>query len=487
MKFQDEGPGLQRRHRRTSRVRGSSPTGSTTAAVVKREGSSGSGILTPEIIAEDALAMMRSHVTSIDESLSPALIRKHFLSQQPRLFMDFTCAAFPTLYFHNRFRSTLSFPDYIIGHFGTRPYQDSAVCCLSAVYLAHLTKDARLLRASRHMYADALRKINRALDTDAALSDDVLSTVMMLVVFEMYAQTTRDAWVQHARAVKHMFLRRGAKRHMSGFGRSCYYAFRGFLVAHALYEGEPCFLDEAEWQDFATKVRAEDSKKPGEWSVFVDISEMIFMELVQCPRYVHEARAITQATPHRDVVALTGRIRQACANLRRLGDELLASVMYHFQQRQGIEVAPDGFVGPAPAMFPDTNPTLLLQGANTAIDTLEQILRTMKLDHAVHGDAAGTGSPRVLEEVFSPTPSADSTSETISASSEAATPENAPTLTLPFRIVSEIGRGPSHTEGKGGHRAVVWLDRIACSMGMLGAEIVEGDATLTTVVEAVEE
>ena len=68
----------------------------------------------PEVVAEEALQLMQTHVSSIDESLSPSLMQKLFLTQQPRLFMDFICAAFPTLYFHNRFRSEIAFPEYIM-------------------------------------------------------------------------------------------------------------------------------------------------------------------------------------------------------------------------------------------------------------------------------------------------------------------------------------------------------------------------------------
>jgi hypothetical protein len=470
-----------------------------------------SGALIPEVTAEEAFLLMQSHAGSIDENLSPSLIQKLFVSQQPRLFMDFVCAAFPTLFFHNKFRSAVSFPEYIMQNFNKRAHQDSAVCCLSAVYLASLTKDSRLLRASRHMYGNALRQVNKALDTDEALSDILLSTVMMLTIYEIYAQTTPDAWIKHARGVKQMFLKRGAKRHMSGFGRSCYYAYRGFLVAHALYEGIPCFLDEDEWQDFAAKIQEEDSKKPGEWSVFVNLSELIFMELVKCPRYVYDFRHLPPNTPPHERAALVSRIRESCEKLKRLNDELLASIMYHFQKKQGIEVNKDGFVGPAPSLFPDTNPTLLLQGATHCINALEKLLRSARVqeylsvtDHVGHGvdpvpESPESMSSRIEGEESLSTPSADSTCDTLSSGpsppaigDSSGVPTAQATFTLPFRMVSEFNRGPDQQGGS--HRPVVWLDRVACSMGMIGADIVEEEyvgkareGELETVVEVVED
>lgn len=370
------------------------------------------------------------------------------------------------------------------------------------------------------MYGEALRRINRIIDTDEALSDNVLSTVMMLMIYELYARTTPDAWVKHARGVREMFIKRGPKKHMSGLGRSCYYAFRGFMVAHAMHEGIPCFLDSEEWQNFAIKVQVEDAKKPGEWSVFVHISEIIFMELVKCPRYVHDIRQLSPNTPRHEIIPLVSRIRATCANLRSLSEELRASIMYHFQKKQGIEVDVNtGFVGPAPALFPDTNPTLLLQGALQCIDTLEKLVQTIKIDNvcitAAPEEAVSVGpimspppppgsSPsnsHATEDgsdcIFS-TPSADSTCETISSAHTSpqqgddimsSDSTKAATFTLPFRLVSEIGRGPvhghqhGHGESSGGHGAVVWLDHIACTMGMLGTDIVAEEQ----IVEVVEE
>ncbi|EED23339.1 cysteine-binding protein FliY, putative [Talaromyces stipitatus ATCC 10500] len=516
LKFQDEGPNLQRRHRRLSDRKSSNNDVEKKPSSDSNSSNSSSKAdpraMMPEVVAEDALLLMQTHVSSIDESLSPSLMQKLFMTQQPRLFMDFTCAAFPTLYFHNRFRSQIAFPEYIMENFHSRAYQDSAVCCLSAVYLASLTKDSRLLRSSRYMYGEALRRINRIIDTDEALSDNVLSTVMMLMIYELYARTTPDAWVKHARGVKEMMVKRGVKKHMSGFGRSCYYAFRGFLVAHALHEGIPCFLDDEEWQNFAAQVQQEDAKKPGEWSVFVHISEMIFMELVKCPRYVYDVRQLSPTTPRNVIMNLVARIRATCANLRSLSDELQASIMYHFQKKQGIEVNVNGFVGPAPSLFPDTNPTLLLQGATHCINTLEKVLGTIKIDNLAIQLAVGAtpevqahtspqsqsqSPPRLPSsppsatyshevsgtDYLSPTPSADSTCETISSNNSSprgpaddipstANPIKTHTFTLPFRLVSEISRGPvHHDKSSGGHRSVVWLDHIACSMGMIRTDV----------------
>lgn len=73
-----------------------------------------------------------------------------------------------------------------------------------------------------------------------------------------------------------------------GFARGCYIAFRGFLVATALYEGRACFLDEEDWLRFAGRIRAEDVRKAGRDARVVDVCERIWMEVVRCPRYFAE-------------------------------------------------------------------------------------------------------------------------------------------------------------------------------------------------------
>ncbi|KAJ9398077.1 transcriptional regulator family: Fungal Specific TF [Paecilomyces variotii] len=474
LKFQDEGPGVRRRLQSSSR--NPSSIRSKSSSRTRRGESSRSAT---QSIQEHAMALLRRHVadTSIDERVDSSLVRKSFINSQPQLFSDFVCAAFPTLYFHNRFRSGTdpSFPDYITQNFGTHTYQDASVCSLSSIYLAHLTKDPALLRASRQMYSLALKEVCKALDTEEAFSDNMLSSVMILSVYEMYAQTSRDAWARHSEGVKRLMLSRGVKGSESGFGRSCYYAFRGFLIATALFEDKPCFLDEEEWQEFAAKVRAEDSQKPGEWSAFVDISEPIFMELTKCPRYLSEARTLSTSTSSSPeaAIALVERVTETRNKLLVSVEELRTCIAAHSQRAQGISYRPGNFVGPVPEVFADTSPSLLLRGATSAVAALDQLLASIRIDIATGRRAP---SHRIYD-ITSPAASDETGSQTYSQASSPQSPssgDGAPrVMTLPFRIVSEISRGPSGTSDQSDPRAVIWLDRIASSMGMLGIQIVQ--------------
>ncbi|KAJ5168839.1 uncharacterized protein N7482_004433 [Penicillium canariense] len=475
-RFQDEGPSLKRRHRSAPRGRGrgastgpstpSTPSTASTASTATParrktvEEATGAAV----VVRDNAIALMRRHSSTVtlDESVSPSL---------PQLFLDFISASFPTLYFHNAFRagSDPGFTEYIVLNFGQNAFLDAAICCLSSVYLAHLTQDPALLRTSRRMYGISLGEVVRALSkNDQALSDNMVCTTMMLSVYEMYAQTSPDAWVVHSDAVRRLMESRGPALHESGFGRSCWIAFRGFHLATAVYQGKPCFLDQEEWQQYALRIMAEDAQKPGEWSAYAFISDKVFMEIAKCPRYISEARDILsgQVDAKRDISeGLMHRIHETSSKLQTLSTELRFCIAAHGQRQQGIIRRPGTFVGPVPEIFPETGPSLLFRGAEDIQETLRQLcerledqLRCRVIEDLSPESVAGTPPSEGSEGSPSPPSTSSKTSP------------------LPLRIYSELGRGPSQTSDRNDPRAVIWLDRVASSMGMLGTRIIHEDS-----------
>lgn len=446
---------------------GASPPARQIEALGPMERSDGGGTGAATVVRDNAIAFMRRHSASIalDENVSPSLVRKTFKAAQPQLFLDFISASFPTLYFHNRFRAGGSpgFAEHITMNFGKDAYLDSAVCCLSSVYLAHLTQDRALLRTSRKMYGLSLGEIVRALSIgDSGMSDNMLCTCMMLSVYEMYAQTTLDAWVVHSDAVRRLMESRGPRQLAVGVARSCWIAFRGFHVATAISQGRPCFLDQEEWQDFTIQLMAEDSTKPGEWAAYALISDKAFMEIAKCPRYISEARDIL-ASSTESVHAtenLMQRIGDTSRRLHILCSELRTCISSHAQRQQGITRRPGTFVGPVPEIFPETGPSLLLRGGENMQSTLCQLYDRLK----------GKLRCQVVENL-SPG-SGTSTLSDGSADSPSPRPVESDTMTLPFHIYSELGRGPSQTSDRNDPRAVIWLDRVASSMGVLGTKII---------------
>jgi hypothetical protein len=429
-----------------------------------------------DVVRGNALALMQRHsaLGGWDEKLSPSLVRKSLRAAQPQLFLNFISTSFPTLYYHNRFRSggALGFAEHIVMSFGQEAYLDSAVCCLGSFYLAHLTNDQALYKASRQMYSQSLSEVIRAIPkTEHAKSDSMLCTAIILSVFEMYAQTTPDAWVVHSDGAKRLMISRGPEAHESGFGRYCWIAFRGFLIATAIYEGKPCFLDEEGWQSLATKVRTEDCQKPGEWSAYGEISDLVFMEIAKCPRYISDTRDLLCAHPEPDSNAIRtflGRIQDTFSRLRSLVVELRSCITAHGERQQGIVQRPGSFVGPVPEIFPDTGPSLLLSGAENMLETLQQLSDRLGVRLRVtHIGDLSSGSHIAMP------PSTGGGSENSTYSS----PAVAQNLAIPFRIHSELGQGPKRTSDPQDPRAVIWLDRIASSMGVIGAKVLPADSS----------
>ncbi|CEJ56127.1 hypothetical protein PMG11_02349 [Penicillium brasilianum] len=432
--FQDEGPRLQKHYQKKLPNAGHSKS--------KHH---------PEAIPCNS--SIRSQVVtnlSIDERVYPALIQQCFISQQPRVFKEFVCAAFPTMFYHNEFRfgDGFTFPDWALKNFGTKPYFDASVSCLSAQYLAHLTGDPSIQHFSRQKYSQALAAIRQVLNSDEeASSDALLIAVILLSFYEMSTRTTQDAWVCHSRAVKHIMMKRGMTSHLSGAGRVCHFAYRPFLIAAAIYEGEPCFLGEDDWQDLAAILRAEDSQKKSEWSFYIDVYETIFIELVKCPKYMQEAREITSITSAKARL-LERRVAITCNQLRTLTDELRSLLASNNQRKLGILFR--GFIGPEPNGFPETSPSLLLSAAVNTLGILEQLLARLAMPVYVEEAAFPW-------EIVASSPNPQNTS-----------PSNASGPCLDFRLICELGEGIQ----KDDPRAFTWLDRVAGSMGLLGAKAI---------------
>lgn len=440
LQFHDEGPRLHKRYQKKCALVG--------ATIVETD---------PEaILSNGSSRKYTSTKDSIDERVLPTLVHQSFINQQPQVFKEFVCAAFPTMFFHNEFRfgDGFTFPDWVVKHFGSRRYYDAAVSCLSAEYLAHLTKDPRLQHFSRQKYAQALREIRHAFNSEDASSDTVLIAVILLSYYEMNTRTTPHAWLYHSRAVKQLMLKRGIDSHRSGVGRVCHFAYRPFLIAAALYDNEPCFLGDDNWQTLADTLRVEDAQKHSEWSFYINVYETIFMELVKCPGLIQEARQIVSVTAPKAVL-VAQQIQTTCNRLRTLSDELRSMLTSDSQRKQGIIFR--SFVGPEPNAFPETSPSLLLSAGVNAITILEQLLARL------------SASGYIMEESLS-------SSDVISCSSSpqsVSTPYSGGSL-LDFRLTCELGGGTR----KDDPRAFTWLDRIAGSMGLLGAEIVYDDAVV---------
>ncbi|EDP54104.1 conserved hypothetical protein [Aspergillus fumigatus A1163] len=464
-RFQDEGPALQRRHQSRSQSRRPAVVRNNAIAMMRQTRSEDP--CSSSAAAAAAAAQSQTHLHQMQLQMQMQL-------QQPHLFASFLHSAFPTLYTSNIFRAH-NRPDFL-AHVassyasGAAPYLAATLACLTSIYTAQFSPDpAQHTRRSRQLYAHALTHVVAALHSPAALSAPLLATIMMLAVYEMYARTSPDAFVVHVDGVRRIMLARGPGLHFPddkdkdtdtdnnnnnnhppasaiadaadadadadadasgegpGFARGCYIAFRGFLVATALYEGRACFLDEEDWLRFAGRIRAEDVRKAGRDARVVDVCERIWMEVVRCPRYFAEAlpegrpgtvpEGVDAGLDEGLDEGLAARVRATRSRLVRLVDELRVVLGGSGRGRE------------------ETGPGLLLQGAEDMVAALESLLVWLRGGSGRRRRRGGGGG---------------------------------------FRVVSDFQRGVSSASSEA--LPVTWLDRVASSMGVIGLKVIWEDS-----------
>ena len=285
-------------------------------------------------------------------------------NNQRRLFVEFLATAFPTGWAHVGTRLMASEGDdgsrlqaQTARLCGGRGFQATATACLTGIYVARARGSAGMEGTSRRLYARALREVERGLDcAETAMSGVMVGAVMMLAVYEMYARTSADAFVVHVEGVERVMVGRGARAHERGLARSCYLAFRGLLVATAVFEGRGCFLEGEEWVRLARRVGEEDSHRcGGGWGRFVMMYEEVFAQVVRVPGYLEEARRVRSESAERELVR---RMRETRAQLR----ELVAAM--------------DGWAGSSGR---DSATSLLVRGAGSAVALLEALLGRLRV------------------------------------------------------------------------------------------------------------
>jgi hypothetical protein len=266
---------------------------------------------------------------------------------------------------------------------------------------------------------------------------------------------------------------------MSGFGRSCFYAFRGFLIAHAFADCQQCFLDQDEWQEFAFRVRKTVPLVAGDNPAVMDTLDRIFVQLAKCPGYISETRKVTLMTPEKEVMSLCERISATCAELEALADDMQSFIAVLSQGQQDLSASKDDFVGPIPDLASGNTRSYILMGTGSTIATLKKLLGVLQSRRLsgtiVTGLLASSAEINCSDQNESVT---GNKALLCSKGSTLATQRVPSTLILParsFRVVSDAILGPSHTVGTAPIHEIAWLDRIASSAGMIGADIIYED------------
>ncbi|KAJ5174170.1 uncharacterized protein N7482_000047 [Penicillium canariense] len=326
------------------------------------------------------------------------------------------------------------------------------------MYAGSRHNDPHYLDAGRELYSSAMRGLSRTLNNvSKATSDETLATAITLAIYEMHSCTSEDGWMHHAAGIRALMQLRGPEMHLDGFGCALYIAFRNTLVTSALVNGDECFLEEPKWQALNEHIAAENAKQPDS-SVYTDITERAFREIVKLPGFVKQMRNIQGASLHmqkrRRPVLLRG-ILATRASLRGIHTEFSMTVS---TLRAGREPKTD-FIGPIPYHFFDGFSTLSMQGIRSGILLLNYLI--ILLDPSQR--PAAEAENRIVTHRMQAARGSGSR-KSFDQSSPPITPPGSPGrphLMIESRVTPETRQPPTSD----------WMDRLATTMGMEGVRI----------------
>lgn len=392
---------------------------------------------------------------SIDERIIPSLVTKSIGKQQPVVFGSFVLTAFTRWFGLNRYRVHMPWTAYIAQHGGQSPAFDAAIFCVNAIFMGQKHSNTTLQRSSREVYSKALRLFGgRIRDADMMKSTESVSITIALSLFEAYSRTNPDSWAHHAAGTAMLMEHRGPKAHLTGFDRCLYLSFRSFLVAEAFVRGKRCIFELPEWQAHIDQVRIEDMASPrvdGPISLFIDLQDRIFKEVVKVPGLLVQARQLPAADdpPHARQV-LSAQVLRSSQALYTLSAHLrLAAAVQSYQWYNGSAVNKKKmpFIGPIPSTFPQEFANSVLCGADHCLFILRLLLDHLESDEvrATHGKSDDV-------QIADP---------------------------LPFRFVSRLSLDKSRMAGSDIHELEKeipspdkWLDVVAASMGLEAFDVI---------------
>ncbi|KKA18086.1 hypothetical protein T310_7970 [Rasamsonia emersonii CBS 393.64] len=499
-KFQDEAPALKQRYRAASKASSRSSTASSSAALAlsrsspsseeedrpgcrddRRREADDSLFPHPRLVGRTNVRY-KPVLLSIDEGVSPSLAVQAISAQQTQIYANYVLTAWPCLFKCTETQVPINWVQFVSSRGSGLPRSpfDAIVRCITCTYMGLLHDDQRLVDIGRFMYIKALRMVAaRLTNLAAAKSDEVVATAILLSVYDMSLGTTADAWLKHSAGIAELMRLRGPEAHIGGFGRAIYIAFRGFLVTAALLNGEACFLERPEWQQLSETIGADNAKQPDS-SLFTDIAERAFREIVKLPGFVKRVQDLWELPAKKQAQlrpALVQNITACRATLRGIHTEFGIAVA-----TQGSRSSSDGseqdsqetrFIGPIPYDFFDGFASLSIKGIRSGIILLNQLLMILTpedrpaLKAEIRSLSPGSMYDRCSSVAITTKTRTESSSSPSSSSSLITPPPDLPPSGVSKRafplkceslMTPELRLGPT----------TPWVDSIATSMGMGG-------------------
>jgi len=221
------------------------------------------------------------------------------LTQQQQLLYIFTSSlsATTTVELSPALRNHGNWLAYLPPLSGSNPLLDSAIRACTLAHLGHLNHLEHAMHESQAHYGRALRLLSVALqDVNKGMSSETLSATILLSFYEMFASDSDESWVRHAGGAGTLMKMRGPARHLRGFDREIFLAYRHALIISAFEAQTPCFLDDPEWRQLCRQIYEDvcTSGVEGDKLDIFEAAEIFFREMASLPGLICEARNITQ-------------------------------------------------------------------------------------------------------------------------------------------------------------------------------------------------
>lgn len=415
----------------------------------------------------------------MDEYITPSLALQTMTKQHVQLFVDYSLAVWPCLFKCTEQSLSFSWVAYIDSRDSSNASNsfDLSLRSVTCSFVGALSHDERLQNTGHQLYGRSLRLLAAGLSNlNAVRNHEVLGAAALLSIYEMHYGATADTWLRHHAGIVELMRLRGAKSHGNGFGRAIYFSYRGFFITAALLNGEACIFEQYEWQEMNETIAAENAKKPDS-SLFGDIIERAFREMVKVPGLLKRVKDLWQAPPI-DQYSLRPELKQDLAairaSLRGLHTELGITVATHGGPDYKDGVMPNDmrsmFVGPLPHIFDDKASFLAIRGIRAGIVLVNELLLLLTPDlrnrEILREEIQTLSGGDILD-------SKSNTSLKVCEAKSSSWPSSRPSAFMmdtskrEFPIKIETLMGPACREGPPNS----WADPIATSYGMLGVKI----------------
>ncbi|KAI9734176.1 MAG: hypothetical protein M1818_006617 [Claussenomyces sp. TS43310] len=305
-KFNDETRRLQRRYVQDGGSSSShSGAGIVTFSIdhmtpVNRESQS------PEVIGPAGVKRLLNNIATDSQDI-PALVPQSPELQQSQLLaklltsVKFDKSLPGDCFFFDTWLSQLP------SKYGDSSTLDAAVRTLSLHHAGYFENSMQLLSESNIQYGRALRLMARDLtlaNSKKMQSPDLLCATLICVLYEYYAHTTRDAWVQHALGAARLIRIQNLSPSQSPFLKTLFLVFRSVLLhacslnlclpelsygatLHTLIRKNDCFMDDDEWR----RTMSSSSEYGVDSTDRFVLSDQFNMILIKLPGLINEAKA----------------------------------------------------------------------------------------------------------------------------------------------------------------------------------------------------